>query len=57
MADLLADHAPGFSLRILVAGERNNLKEAPCLNRKIVIDCRTLAGEFCVVNREFSVAN
>ena len=57
MADLLADHAPGFSLRILVAGERNNLKEAPCLNSKIVIDCRTLAGEFCVVNREFSVAN
>ena len=49
----------GFSLRILVAGERfiqeNILKEAPRLNKKtIVIGHRTLAGEICIANGEFS---
>ena len=49
----------GFSSRILVAGERfiqeNILKEAPRLNKKtIVIGHRTLAGEICIANGEFS---
>ena len=49
----------GFSLRILVAGERCNFTgeycESPCLNRKIiVIGYRMLAREFCVANGELS---
>ena len=49
----------GFSLRILVAGVRCNIpgeyfENTPCLNKKIVIGYLTLAGDFCVVNGEFS---
>ena len=48
-----------FSLRILVAGERCNFTGEYCergsmSQYKIVIGYRTLAGEFCVVNGEFS---
>ena len=42
-----------FSLRILVAGDRCNIR-SPHVWIKIVLGYRTLAGEFCVVNREFS---
>ena len=34
--------------------QQNILKEAPHLNKKIVIRYQRLAGEFCVVNGEFS---
>ena len=48
----------GFSLRILVAGERCNVTGENIilwmLEWKIFIGYRTSAGEFCVVNREFS---
>ena len=49
----------GFSLRILVAGERCNVTEkyfesGSMLEQKIVIGYQMFAGEFFVVNREFS---
>ena len=34
--------------------QENIFKEAPRLNKKIVIVYRTLVGEFCIVNEEFS---
>ena len=34
--------------------QENTLKEAPRLNKTIVRAYQTLAGEFCVVNGEFS---
>ena len=48
-----------FSLKILVAEkgatlQENILKEAPCLNKKLALGYLMLAGEFCIVNREFS---
>ena len=51
----------GFSLRIVVVGERCNVryrsifwKRLHVWIKKIVIGYRTFAGEFCVVNGEFS---
>ena len=49
----------GFSLRILVAGERCNVTEeyferGSTSEYKIAIGYRTFAGELCVVNGEFS---
>ena len=49
----------GFSQRILVAGERGNFSGEYCergsmSEYKIVIGYHTLAGEFCVVNGDFS---
>ena len=49
----------GFSLRILVAGERCNVTEkyfesGSMLEQKIVIGYQMFAGEFFVVNEEFS---
>ena len=48
-----------FSLKILVVEKgatllENILKEAPCLNKKMVLGYGMLTGEFCIVNREFS---
>ena len=48
----------GFSLRILVAGERCNITEeyferGSTSEYKIVIGYRMFAGESCIVNREF----
>ena len=34
--------------------QENIIKDAPRLNKKIVIGYWTLVGEFCIVNREFS---
>ena len=34
--------------------QENTLKEAPRLNKTIVRAYQTLAGEFCIVNGEFS---
>ena len=53
------DEITGFSLRNLVAGESCNFIGEYCergstSEYKILIGYRTLAGEFCVVNREFS---
>ena len=49
----------GFSLKILVAEkgatlQENILKDAPCLNKNMALGYGMLAGEFCIVNREFS---
>ena len=49
----------GFSLRILVAGERCNVtgeyfERGSTSEYKIVIGYRTFAGESCIVNGEFS---
>ena len=49
----------GFSLRILVAGERCHVtekyfKSGSMLEQKIVIGYQMFAGEFFVVNEEFS---
>ena len=33
--------------------QENIFKDAPRLNKKIVISYWTLVGEFCIVNREF----
>ena len=49
----------GFSLRILVAGERCNItgkyfESGSMLEQKIVIGYQMFAGEFFVVNGEFS---
>ena len=60
--DQIRNTFAGFSLRILVAGERCNVtgkhfeREAPHLRKKklIVIAYQTLTREFCVVNGEFS---
>lgn len=53
------DDITGFSLRNLVAGESCNFIGEYCergstSEYRILIGYRTLAGEFCVVNREFS---
>ena len=50
----------GFSLRILVAGERRNFtgeyfERGSTSEYKTVIGYRTFAGEPCVVNGKFSV--
>ena len=52
-------YKPGFSLRILVAGERCNVtgeysERGSTSEKKIVIGYPMLAGEICVVNRELS---
>ena len=49
----------GFSLRILVAGERCNVtgeyfERGSTSEYKIVIGYRTFAAESCIVNGEFS---
>ena len=48
----------GFSLRILVAGERGNVteeyfKRGSTSKKNIVIGYQMFAGEFCLVNGEF----
>ena len=52
-------HQSGFSLRILVAGERcpvtgEYFERGSTSEDKIVIGYRTFAGESCIVNGEFS---
>ena len=57
---LITAYNTGFTLRILVAGERCNVtgkkyyERGSTSERKIVIGYRTLARELCIVNREFS---
>ena len=51
-------HESGFSLRILVEGERCNVTEeyfesGSKSEYKIVIGYRTFVGELCIVNGEF----